>query len=284
MLLLALCCAAQAGDFASLCAARAAIERVYYDHRLGTKPPFEQTLPPATLEALVRKDLKQETVLREHYGVALTPALLQAEVERINNTTRAPEMLAEIKAALGNDPLRFASVFAKPILVERLLRNRFENDDALHAPARRACEAIRAGLLAAKTNGADALQLVAQLRPSGSNSVTETTWQLAPRPAETNAPAVDELEIKKRFGPNAQLVSSAREADRDPKYYFDNLPPSLQNVLRAQLRQAGNISAVIETSGAFLLFVAREKSHTTLTVACLAVPKRSYEQWLQEQQ
>ncbi len=49
-----------AADFASLCADRAAIERVYYNHRTGEKPPFEQTLPPATLENLVRQDLRKE--------------------------------------------------------------------------------------------------------------------------------------------------------------------------------------------------------------------------------
>jgi len=49
MLLLAwLACAkpVQGADLAALCADRTAIEHVYYDHRLGTKPPFEQAMPP----------------------------------------------------------------------------------------------------------------------------------------------------------------------------------------------------------------------------------------------
>src|SRR2546426_12134425 len=117
---------AQSADFGALCADRAAVERVYYNHRLGEKPPFEQVLPPATLENLVRLDLRKEAALRKIYGVEMTPALLDGEVQRINTTTRAPEMLAEIKAALGNDPERFANIFAKPILVERLLRQKFD--------------------------------------------------------------------------------------------------------------------------------------------------------------
>ena len=76
---------------------------------------------------------EKEAVLRKVYGVAITPALLDAEVQRINTTTRAPDMLAEIKAALGNDPAKFAQAFAKPFLVERLLREKFDNDEALHA-------------------------------------------------------------------------------------------------------------------------------------------------------
>jgi len=103
------------------------------------------------------------------------------------------------------------------------------------------------------------------------------------RPAETNAPAADELEIKQRFGPNAQLISPPRGAERDRKQYFEDLPSELQRVLRVQLRQPGDVSAVIETPGGFLLYVAKEKTDTALTVACLSLPKRSYEQWLSEQ-
>jgi 23S rRNA U2552 (ribose-2'-O)-methylase RlmE/FtsJ len=297
--------AALAADLASLCADRAAIERVYYQHRLGEKPPFEQVLPPATLENLVRQDLRKEAALKQAYGVEVTPAMLDAEVQRINTTTRAPDMLAEIKTALGNDPARFANVFAKPILVERLLREKFDNDDALHATQRRQAEKVRERLLqlvaadvsrrtmapsererrltSAATNDLVA-QLVAALRQTHSNEVSKTTWQLGARPAETNAPAADEIEIKKRFGPNAQILSSPRTGDgEERKFYFADLPGELQKVLRVQLRQPGDVSAVIETLGGFLLYVAKEKTDAVLSVAGLSLPKRSYDQWLEEQ-
>lgn len=58
------------------------------------------------------------------------------------------------------------------------------------------------------------------------------------------------------------------------------MPPALQNVLRAQLRHPGDMSAVIETPGSFLLYVASEKSEKTLSAACLSLPKRAYEEWL----
>ena len=141
--------AGQSEDFGARCADREAVERVYYNHRLGEKPPFEQVLPPATLENLVRQDLRKETALKRTYGVEVTPAMLDAEVQRINTTTRAPDMLAEIKVALGNDPAKFAQTFAKPFLVERLLRDKFDNDEALHATQRRQAEAVRNQLLKA---------------------------------------------------------------------------------------------------------------------------------------
>jgi hypothetical protein len=306
LLLLLLCSApAWADDTAALLRDRTAIERVYYNHRLGQKPPFEEALPPATLEGLVRLDLKKEAVLRKAYGVIITPALLDAEVQRINTTTRAPDMLAEIKVALGNDPAKFAQTFAKPFLVERLLRDKFDNDEALHAAQRREAEAVRNQLLQAAAGKSEArnpkaegspkaeahkLQsvvvtsnLLAILKASATGQLTETTWQLGARPAGTNAPAADELDIKQRFGPNAQLISPPRGAEQDRKQYFEDLPSELQRVLRLQLRQPGDVSAVIEAPGAFLLFVAKETTDTALTVACLSLPKRSYEQWLSEQ-
>src|ERR1035441_7628736 len=155
LLLLVGCAAAQADDLAALVRDRAAIERVYYNHRLGQKPPFEQATPPTLIERLVREDLRKESALRKVYGVAITPALLEAEVERINTTTRAPDMLAEIKVALGNDPAKFAQAFAKTFLVERLLRDKFDNDEAFHAARRQEAERVPAQLPSARAAKSD---------------------------------------------------------------------------------------------------------------------------------
>ena len=271
---------AAAADFTSLCADRTAIERVYYQHRTGTKPPFAETLPTATLESLVQADVKKESVLREHYGVTITPALLEAEVQRINTTTHAPETLAEIKTALGHDAERFANAFAKPFLVERLLRDKFENDDALHAARRSVCEKSRNELLASRTHGADAAQLLAELKRTHASDVTKTTWQLTAPPAESNAPAADEMEIKKRFGADAQILSAPHTTETERKFYFADLPAPLQNVLRVQLHQPGDVSAVIETPDSFLLYLLQKKTAMTLSVACLTLPKLKYETWL----
>lgn len=281
-MILLLCSAARADEFATLCADRTAVERVYYNHRLGTKPPFEETMPPSLVTNLVQRDLHKETVLRKVYGVEITPSLLATEVRRINTTTRAPEMLAEIKAALGNDSEKFAQVFAKPILVDRLLRYKFVNDAALHAGIRHECEQARCALLAAKTNGADAAQLLSQLKRACPDAVTEMTWQMTARPAASNSPAADETEIKRRFGPDARIISSTRETESVPNFFFGDLPDELQKVLRAQLCKPGDVSAVIETPSGFLLYLVRERTDRTLSVAILSLPKRRYEEWLEQ--
>ena len=274
---------AQAEDLSRLCADRTAIERVYYNHRLGEKPPFDQTMPTALVEKLVQEDLHKETVLKKVYGVEITSAQIQAEVQRINATTRAPDVLAELKVALGNDTNRFAQTVAKPIVVERILRDKFDNDDALHAPQRQQAETIRAELLSAKKDPAGPGKLLAVFKQLGSNQVSETTWQLVKPPDEPQNDSKELMEAQKRFGPNAQMLASPHDAGGAPKLYFDDLPPELQRVLRVQLLQPGDISAVIETSGGFLLYLCKEKTSTILVVATLSIPKRSYEQWLAEQ-
>ena len=50
-----------------------------------------------------------------------------------------------------------------------------------------------------------------------------------------------------------------------------------------QLRQAGDVSAVIETPSGFLLYVCKERTAENLAVATLSLPKRGYEEWLAEQ-
>jgi hypothetical protein len=281
-LLIFLACgsAAIAADVSRLCADRAAIERVYYNHRLGDKPAFDQALPRQTLEQLVRLDLRKESVLSQVYDLEVTPAMVEAEVQRINTTTRAPEVLAELKAALENDTARFAQAVARPIVVERELRRRFENDDQLHAPQRRLAKQTRDELLAARREGPD--KLVELLKRGHPNEVHETTWQLGARPGTNSAADPGLAQVGQRFGRSAQIVSPAPERGTEAKYYFEDVPPELQNVLRAQLRRAGDVSAVIETPDGFLLYVALEKTDAVLRVAGLTLFKRSYKQWLEE--
>lgn len=176
--------ATRADDFTAQFADRMAIERVYHAHRTGTKPPFEQAMPRELIEQLTRQDQHKETVLGKVYGFEIIPAMVETEVQRIDATTRASEMLAEIKQALGGDPARFARAMARPIVVERELRRRFDNDDARHAARRREAEQAREKLLAE--------QPVAGMQ--------EVTWQLTPRPEEISAEALAaaSLSIPKR--------------------------------------------------------------------------------------
>lgn len=280
---LLLCSHAPADDRVALCADRAAIEHVYHTHRTGTQQSFDQAMPSDLIERLVRQDLHKEAVLKEVYGMEITPAMIATEMQRIDATTRAPEILAEIKHALGDDAGRFAQGMVRPIIVERELRRRFDNDDKLHASQRHEADQARASLVAK--------QSVSHL--------SDVTWQLSPRPADetsdvrnpkTNISAPPpQTKIVATSGAysveaTAQLshviTSPGPAAPAKEKSYFEDLDSELQKVLRVQMQNPGNVSAVIETPGCFLVFQAKEKTAETLACIVLTIPKRSYDEWL----
>ncbi|MEO8350687.1 MAG: hypothetical protein ABI680_03090 [Chthoniobacteraceae bacterium] len=289
--------AATAEDLAVHMADRTAVERVYASHRIGATQPFEQILPPARIEAMVRDEAKQEAALRRYYNFTITPAQLAAEVKRIDSTTRAPETLAEIKKALGDDPVRFAQTVVLPIIVERELRSRFDNDDKMHTPQRRFAEHARDAALASRKNGVE-LQTAA-LKETKSGTVNDVVWQMAPRPAEAERAAsfdgplgLPNSPTSAKAGSSSYSIDATAQVARPlapsgntgpAKPYFEDLPPELQRVLGAQLRTPGDVSAVIEISGGFLVFLAKEKTAETLSAASFSVRKRGYEEWLASQ-
>ena len=291
-MVLALAAPCFADDVAPLRADRTAIERVYHEHRTGTKKSFEETMPPAKIEQMVKLDAHKEAVLRNVYQVEVTPAMVDAEVKRIDATTRAPEMLAEIKHALGDDPARFARSMARSIVVERTLRARFENDDKLHAPQRRQADAARNAAMAAKPLGTAAQQEA--LKSFG--EVHATIWKLGPRPADAAPPApaspppptkatatggIYSVEATARVAQPLSSPEAEEAGGRD--LYFDDLDPELRKVLAAQLKQAGDVSAVIEMPAGFVVFTLTAVTPESLSAVSLSLPKRNYDEWLNQQ-
>jgi len=280
-------------SFAALAADRTAVERVYYNHRLVTKLPFDQALPAAEIERLVKADLHKEAILAGVYRVEILNPQVEAEVHRINSETRAPETLAEIKAALGNDPARFARAVAKPIVVDRELRQRFGNDDRLHALPREQAETVRRRLLTARQPGNSPTTFLQTLEETKVGTVREVTWQLGARPEVTPAPApvASPMPLKARSGRYsldataqfAQPLSTVQPPEEQrQKFYLEDLSLELRNILLPQLQEPGDVSAVIETPGSFLIFVTTARTPELLSAAAVSIPKRSFEQWLAE--
>src|SRR5439155_747793 len=71
----------------------------------------------------------------------ITPEQLQTEMERMAKHTKQPEVLRELFAALGNDPLVIAECFARPILSERLVTSLYAYDQRFHGELQRRAEA-----------------------------------------------------------------------------------------------------------------------------------------------
>ena len=137
---------AQGFDVEQCMAARASIEGIYASHRIwpaghdSPKPAPAEVMPEAALRATVENDLLLSHALERIFGRAIGSADLQAEVERMAASTRAPGVLQEIFAALGNDPVLVAECLARPILSDRLMRSAYASDPRIHEELKTAIE------------------------------------------------------------------------------------------------------------------------------------------------
>ena len=128
-----------------------AVERVRYLHRVGAALPFERAVPRVGLEERVRDQLRRSVALDRRWQAPVTAAMLRAEVERMVRETQMPERLREYFDILGNDPVLIEECLARPIVVDRLVREAFDSDSSIHAKAWEGAEAVRAALLAGAT-------------------------------------------------------------------------------------------------------------------------------------
>src|SRR5215510_13982143 len=111
-----------------------AIEEVYWRHRIwpkqrpDRKPSLDAVMSQATIEQKVQDYLRNSELLEQEWQKPITPEQLQAEMERMAQHTKQPEVLRELFAALGNDPFVIAECLARPVLAER-----FANSDPVAA-------------------------------------------------------------------------------------------------------------------------------------------------------
>ena len=113
--------------FAERVAYQRVIEDVYWRHRIwpkenvGPKPSLDAVMSQAQLEKKVTDYLRNSQALEDYWQGPITADQLQAEMDRMAQHTRQPEVLRELFAALGNDPFVIAECLARPVLAERLL-------------------------------------------------------------------------------------------------------------------------------------------------------------------
>ena len=67
--------------------------------------------------------LRNSQALEDDWHQPITVKQLQAEIDRMAQHTKQPEVLRELFEALGNDPFVIAECVARPALVERLMAN-----------------------------------------------------------------------------------------------------------------------------------------------------------------
>jgi N-acetylneuraminic acid mutarotase len=133
--------------FAERVAYQRAIEEVYYRHRIwprersDAKPPLDAVMTQAQLERKIHDYLRKSQALQDYWQRPITSEQLQAEMNRMAQHTRQPEVLRELFEALGNDPFVIAECLVRPALADRLLRNWYAHDQRIHGELRKRAEA-----------------------------------------------------------------------------------------------------------------------------------------------
>ena len=124
-----------------------AIEEVYWRHRIwpkensGPKPVLDKIMSKQQIENKVWQYLRESQALEDYWERPITSEQLEAEMRRMAAQTKQPEILREIFAALGNDPLVVAECLARAALGERLITDLYANDQRIHGEVRRRAEA-----------------------------------------------------------------------------------------------------------------------------------------------
>lgn len=266
---------------------RAAVERVYHRHRSGETRTFEEMAPLADIERLVAREAKKQRTLLELYGVTVTEAMVSEEVIRIDHSTRAPHVLAEIRAALDHDEKRFADAVARPIVVDRLLAEHFAKDSTVHGPIVEKIQARRQALLALSAEervSRPATQVTFDLTDSESAEtkprplVSSTPPPVKGTSASPNYSVEATMQVAQVLSPGGD-EPAAKDAPRQP---ISRLDPEIQAVLKQTLQQPGDVTPVIETATHILFYVAIRRDENTLETQVLAEAKLSLDAWLDQ--
>src|SRR5436305_2288071 len=124
--------------FAERVSYQRAIEEVYWRHRLwpkerpDPKPPLDAVISQAQLEKKVADYLRNSQALEDYWQRPITADQLQAEMDRMAEHTKQPEVLRELFAALGDDPFTIAECLARPALADGLLTGWYAYDQRIY--------------------------------------------------------------------------------------------------------------------------------------------------------
>ena len=117
------------------------IEDVYWRHRIwprsrgerpDPKPSLDAVMSQAQIESKVQDYLRNSQALEDYWYRPITAEQLQAEMDRMAQHTKQPEVLRELFHALGNDPFVIAECLARPVLAERLVTDLYTHEQRIH--------------------------------------------------------------------------------------------------------------------------------------------------------
>src|SRR5438132_1021798 len=92
------------------------------------------------MEKIINDYLRNSQALEYYWQRPITAEQLQAEMDRMAENTKRPEVLRELFDALGNDPFVIAECLARPALADRLITNWYAYDQRIHGELKQRAE------------------------------------------------------------------------------------------------------------------------------------------------
>ncbi|HSN77403.1 MAG TPA: hypothetical protein VL334_20220 [Anaerolineae bacterium] len=133
--------APRALDLAGRVACQQAIEAVYWQHREWPaanpqpKPALVAVMPVEAIRAKVLDSTAKSSALDTLWQRPITGEQLQAEINRMVQNSKRPDLLRALFSALGNDPGLVAECLARPLLADRLIREAYASGLQLQGEA-----------------------------------------------------------------------------------------------------------------------------------------------------
>ncbi|UCF81106.1 MAG: hypothetical protein JSV08_01400 [Acidobacteriota bacterium] len=245
------------------------IERVYYNHRTGAKPPFEETLSRETLANKVEKHLLQSALVEEQAqrgrSYALDEERLQRELERICRSTKAPGVLKELFAALDNNAYLVKEILVRPILAEKMTRALYRGDAEFHRPEREKAERILDEARLMKGG-----QMEATARVHGAEHLQTALRALR--------------DASRRFPEEAEgRHEGRRDAPQGRGGNTVEIEPDELARRREELKGTERAPRMRETESGFAIERLLPSEPSELDVESILIRKRPYEEWFDKQ-
>jgi N-acetylneuraminic acid mutarotase len=271
-----------------------AIEEVYWRHRLwprsrgerpDPKPSLSAVMSQAQLESKVADYLRKSQALQDYWQQTITAEQLQAEMDRMAQHTKQPEMLRELFEALGNDPFVVAECLARPALADRLLTNWYAHDQRVHGELRQRAEAeVQVHAAVGQMKNFSGTYTEAELVRSDSvdeqaNDRINHSVRLNGREWDQTLQGITAIFAEpistKRFGVRSRQrgIAAFESADMSAhsKNAYGNLP-------------LGQLSSLQEDETGYYVTAVISKANDRLKLATVTWPKEPLESWLAKQQ
>jgi N-acetylneuraminic acid mutarotase len=259
-----------------------AIEEIYWRHRIwpqenaNPKPSLDVVMSQAQLEKKVKEYLRSSQALEDYWQRPITGEQLQAELDRMAQHTKQPEVLQELFEALGNDPFVIAECLGRPALAERLITNWYAYDQRIHGDLKQRAEAElqahpvieQMKQLSGKYNEIELVR---------SNDIEQKNNQLAEHSLKLNSREWDETveKLATAFGVRSGKRGIAAFESVGTSAHSKNAAAENHQAL-----PIGQLSPLQEDERRYYATAVLSKSNDRLKAATMSWPKEPLEAWL----